>query len=150
RGPRRGGKGRAGALLLRAVLARVFDLAAAAALPDALYRRAGGAVCGAVRAAGRRAGAAAPPLRAARRTLVCSEPAAGHRVLGAPSDPVFYLLCPGLRGLRLGAGQAAPQRRPLPGAGGAGGGPGRPRPAGPPGAAAGPAACRLAAAAAAA
>ena len=56
---------RAGALLLRAVLARLSDLAAAAAAGHNDHRRAHRAVCRAAGAAGRRAVAAAPPLRAA-------------------------------------------------------------------------------------
>ena len=55
---------RADALLLRAVLARLSDLAAAAAAGHNDHRRAHRAVCRAAGAAGRRAVAAAPPLRA--------------------------------------------------------------------------------------
>ena len=55
-------------------------------------------------------GTAAPPLRAAGRGVVRGQSAAGHGVLGTASGTVFHLLCRCLRGLRLGAGQAPPQR----------------------------------------
>ena len=121
---------RADALLLRAVLARLSDLAAAAAAGHNDHRRAHRAVCRAAGAAGRRAVAAAPPLRAAGLPLVCRQPAFGHGVLGAASGAVFYLLCSWLRGLCLGAGKAPLQRCPLPCAAGAGGGNGLLRSAG--------------------
>ena len=49
-------------------------------------------------------------LRAAGRGVVRGQSAAGHGVLGTASGTVFHLLCRCLRGLRLGAGQAPPQR----------------------------------------
>ena len=47
---------------------------------------------------------------AAGRGVVRGQSAAGHGVLGTASGTVFHLLCRCLRGLRLGAGQAPPQR----------------------------------------
>lgn len=97
-------------VLLRAVLARLPDLAAPAAAGHRHHRRARGAVSGAGGAVCRGGGAAAPPLRAAGRGVVRGQSAAGHGVLGTASGTVFHLLCRCLRGLRLGAGQAPPQR----------------------------------------
>ncbi len=54
--------------------------------------------------------AAAPPLRTAGRRVVCRQPVGGECMVRAPSDAVFHLLYDCLRGLRLGAGQAPPQR----------------------------------------
>ena len=68
----------AGALLLRAVLARVSHLAAAFAAAYALHGCAYCTVYRAVCAAGRGAGAAAPPLRTAGRRVVCRQPVGGE------------------------------------------------------------------------
>lgn len=100
----------AGAVLLCAVLARLLDLAAAAALRYVHHRCARGAVFGAVCAAGGYFVAAASAVWAAGHGVVCRQPAGGYRVLGAASGAVFYHFLYCVCGLRVGAGQAAPRR----------------------------------------
>src|SRR5699024_6378087 len=112
---------RAGTLLVCAVLARISDLAASAALFYALCGSPRGAVSGVAGPFRLGDGAVASPLRCSGGCLVCGQPAVGDLFLGAASDSLVHLFCGSLWGLCLGIGPAPAQRCPLPVSGGAGG-----------------------------